>query len=704
MKYLLSSSLIISLLVNGINCRWRPLQGDTWNYVLEGKVDLSNEPASVVDIDYKTDSETIKKIHDAGKKVICYFSGGTLENFRLDKSKFYAVSGLVRNAYEAWAGENWLDIRKEGLKPLMKSRMQEAIDKKCDALEVDNLDGWQQDEVQSWSSPLTKQDTIKYAKWLGSTAHELGISIGLKNGLFMINEVADYFDFAINESCATLSHPECNLYKNFLNKGKAVLGISYQTYLDYDYDKLCKNLNGLGISMIIKETQTLKQAGSIFDAKKHCGSNFSQPFIKSSSSDDSSSNDDAPKQEPVKTTTTVIKTTTTVVKTTTTVKPITTIKKVDEIPVVIKSTTTTVKPIITTPRVVVKPTTTTTTVKPITTDPVIFKPNIIKQTTTVKPQIVKQTTVKPISNVTFKPIMTAKQAPSIDIIATTTIKVAATEEPYVINKTANNARPSVNQDMPNYKSDMPLNNNNNYNNYNAHTQNNYDASVRNNGQEESFKEAKKQYTGKDTSNITKTVRVKPTTSFEEVKGQNTKIETQQGQDAMIEAQQGQDAMIEAQKEKETKVDDIEENEKLDSTKMEDKENTNTDNTKATSKSKSKSNADEKKKEVNGVNEESSGTGTTVVVAAGSVAGAAGVFLLIKKNPKKYQSLKRGLSRRATSVRRSASTISRRLTTSKKAKNSNESLNQSYSNSLNNSFNDNIDISVNSNYRYNFSQI
>jgi len=154
--------------------------------------------------------------------------------------------------------------------------MQEAINKNCDALEVDNLDGWQQDEVKIWSNPLTKEDTIKYAKWLGQTAHDMGISIGLKNALFMIDDVSDYFDFAINESCATLKNPECHLYKNFLNKGKAVFAISYQNYLQYDYSKLCKNLNGLGISMIIKETQNLTQASKIFNGKSQCGSSFSQ--------------------------------------------------------------------------------------------------------------------------------------------------------------------------------------------------------------------------------------------------------------------------------------------------------------------------------------------------------------------------------------------------------------------------------------------
>jgi len=148
--------------------------------------------------------------------------------------------------------------------------MKEAVSKNCDAIEVDNLDGYQQSEVKSWSNPLTKSDTIAFAKWLGNTAHELGISIGLKNALFMINEVGNYFDFAINESCATLSNPECHLYKNFLNQGKAVFGISYKSRMSKSTN-LCSSLKGLNISMIVKKSQDLEQAGYIFDGKSECG-------------------------------------------------------------------------------------------------------------------------------------------------------------------------------------------------------------------------------------------------------------------------------------------------------------------------------------------------------------------------------------------------------------------------------------------------
>jgi len=217
--------------------------------------------------------EKIKKLHNKGIKVICYFSGGTLEDFRSDKKQFSAVKGLVKNDYDEWPGEKWLDIRKEELKPLLQNRMKLAADKKCDAIEVDNLDGYQMDEIQDWDKPLTKQDTIAFAKWIADTAHSLGLSVGLKNVPDLIDELGSYYDFAINEEC--VKYNECKLYKNFLKSGKAVFGVTYYG-LEDNQEALCNNLDGLGISMIVKEKRKLLQKGVTFDGKKYCGSKFNK--------------------------------------------------------------------------------------------------------------------------------------------------------------------------------------------------------------------------------------------------------------------------------------------------------------------------------------------------------------------------------------------------------------------------------------------
>jgi hypothetical protein len=153
----------------------------------------------------------------------------------------------------------------------------------------------------------------------------MGISIGLKNCLDIIDSVGKYYDFAINERCH--ERGECYWYKNYLKTGKPVFGIAYGS-LESNRSRLCKSLNGLPITMVVKTTGRLHQQQVNFDIKEHCGSNYSSGKV----------DPPKPKDEPKKTTTTVKKTTTTTVKKTTT----TTVKKTTTTTVK-KTTTTTIK-------------------------------------------------------------------------------------------------------------------------------------------------------------------------------------------------------------------------------------------------------------------------------------------------------------------------------------------------------------------------
>jgi len=290
MKFLLSSAILTTLFLFKANAAsW--VVGDTWNYPLNDSSNrnkILSDDSRVVDVDlHSTSASDVQAYHNKGKKVICYFSAGTNEDFRPDEKK---LRPYVKSEYERW-GEGWLDFRNSEVKSIMKERIKLAKQKNCDGIEPDNLDGYQNSSVKSWKNPLTKSDTISYAKWLASTAHSIGVDVGLKNALFMINEVGSNFDFAINESCATLSHPECNLYKGFLNQGKPVYAITYRTYLE-SYSQLCKALSGLNISMIIKDSEKLVVGGDRFD-KSRCGSGYKNP---------------APAPAPAKKTTTIKKT------------------------------------------------------------------------------------------------------------------------------------------------------------------------------------------------------------------------------------------------------------------------------------------------------------------------------------------------------------------------------------------------------------
>jgi len=251
----------------------------TWNYILGVSAKdfvLESETAQVLGIGYTNTAETVKRYHNAGKKVICYLSVGTIADYDPDKADYEAVPGLVKTRYGQWPKERWVDYRLEGIKPLIRNRMKRAVSIGCDGIEPDNLGGYTHDEVKSWSNPLTKDDAIKYAKWLSNTAHDMGISIGLKNVLGILETVGSYFDYAINESCILWN--ECYRYKNFLNSGKAVFGVTYGD-VNALRSSLCRNLEGLPISMIVKKSNQLYQERTIFDVNKYCGTSSSSRAV-----------------------------------------------------------------------------------------------------------------------------------------------------------------------------------------------------------------------------------------------------------------------------------------------------------------------------------------------------------------------------------------------------------------------------------------
>jgi len=278
---LLSITVAASLLLANANALFHPNQNMKWNIALgEKHFDVSGEDADVVEIDFNS-LDLIKSLHKAGKKVICYFSGGTIEKWRYDYNDYFKHDGLVRESYDGWDDEHIVDYRKESIKPLLKERIRRSKERGCDAVDVDNVDLYQVKKVKNWSNPISRDDAIKFTSWLGKTAHEIGISIGLKNCLDIVDVVGKYYDFAISENCNKRS--ECHWYKNYLKTGKPVFGITYGG-LSKNQKALCKNLNDLPITMVIKNgDQKLEQAAVKFDGRKHCGSSFKSGKVSPSS-------------------------------------------------------------------------------------------------------------------------------------------------------------------------------------------------------------------------------------------------------------------------------------------------------------------------------------------------------------------------------------------------------------------------------------
>lgn len=199
---------------------YQPTPGTKWQIQFVGSIVTVNG-AMVYDVDgIDTPDETITLFKSLGKKIICYFSAGSFEDWRDDAPLF--PSSVKGKNMSGWAGEKWLDIRRiDILKPIMTARMDKLKARGCDAVDPDNVDGYTNDTGFS----LKAADQLAYDKMLATEAHARGLGIGLKNNLLQINDLVDSFDFSINESC--WDYDECDYMLPFVQKNKPVFGIEY---------------------------------------------------------------------------------------------------------------------------------------------------------------------------------------------------------------------------------------------------------------------------------------------------------------------------------------------------------------------------------------------------------------------------------------------------------------------------------------------
>ncbi|MGI5354823.1 endo alpha-1,4 polygalactosaminidase [Streptomyces sp. CA-252508] len=200
--------------------RWQPVPGQPWQWQLSGRLDPTVD-VPVYDIDgFDHPASTVDDLHRRGRKVICYLSTGAWEDWRPDAGKFPAA---VLGQGNGWDGERWLDIRRtDVLGPLMATRLDMCRDKGFDAVEPDNMDGYD----NRTGFPLTAADQLRYNRLIARLAHDRGLAVGLKNDLDQIPQLLGDFDFAVNEQCA--EYDECPSLSPFVDAGKAVFHVEYE--------------------------------------------------------------------------------------------------------------------------------------------------------------------------------------------------------------------------------------------------------------------------------------------------------------------------------------------------------------------------------------------------------------------------------------------------------------------------------------------
>lgn len=221
---------------------WTPKVNDTWQItllqppLLAADLKSTTPDVAIFDVDlFDTPLATIEALHNLGKKVICYFSAGSFEDWRPDAGSFRAAD--KGKELDGWPGETWLNINSESVRDIMKSRMQLASDKRCDGVDPDNVDAYVslrevianvtltcvQDNDNGLD--LTTDDAIALIEFLSSIARPLNLSLGLKNAERIIPAVLPLVDFSVNEEC--VQNDECEKFQVFIETAKPVLHIEY---------------------------------------------------------------------------------------------------------------------------------------------------------------------------------------------------------------------------------------------------------------------------------------------------------------------------------------------------------------------------------------------------------------------------------------------------------------------------------------------
>ena len=193
---------------------WQPPQQLTWYWQLTGTPLV--EPVDATDIDgFDTTASTVSAFHSRGQHVICYIDVGTAENWRPDYGQFPAADLGSDNG---WPGEKWLNIADPAIRPIMAARFQMCQQKGFDAVEPDNMDGYE----NSTGFSISASQQAAYDEWVAQEVHSLGMAVFQKNDPEQAATLQPSFDGALDEQCNEYS--ECSSFAPYVSAGQAGAG------------------------------------------------------------------------------------------------------------------------------------------------------------------------------------------------------------------------------------------------------------------------------------------------------------------------------------------------------------------------------------------------------------------------------------------------------------------------------------------------
>ncbi|MFZ1996037.1 MAG: endo alpha-1,4 polygalactosaminidase [Solirubrobacteraceae bacterium] len=216
--------------------RWSPPAHLTWYWQLQGRVRTENVAASDID-GFENGAPEVRRLHALGQHVICYVDVGSWERWRPDAARFPPA---VLGRGNGWPGERWLDVRRLAvLEPIMRARFAMCARKGFDAVEPDNMDGFENPTGFRIRAP----QQLAFDDWVARTVHGLGMAVFEKNDPEQARALEPHFDGVLDEQCN--QYHECAAFRPYLRAGKPVLNAEYRRSL---YPGFCANDRRLGIS------------------------------------------------------------------------------------------------------------------------------------------------------------------------------------------------------------------------------------------------------------------------------------------------------------------------------------------------------------------------------------------------------------------------------------------------------------------------
>lgn len=201
---------------------WQPAVGVKWQIVLQAPINETEIDVPVYDLDlFDSTASIITWAQGQGRKVICYFSAGSYEDWRPDSASFKPED--YGNGLEGWEGEYWLNTSSANARNIMLARLDQAAKKGCDGVDPDNIDGYENDS----GLDLTTDTAVDFVRFLADATHARNMSFGLKNGAKILSQVVDLIQWNVVEEC--FQYDECSDYKPVIDAGKPVFLIEYPT-------------------------------------------------------------------------------------------------------------------------------------------------------------------------------------------------------------------------------------------------------------------------------------------------------------------------------------------------------------------------------------------------------------------------------------------------------------------------------------------